>query len=186
MRSGPPTPSHSNKAMLDFDASEPGTFECSLDGRPFGSCPSPKAFSGLRDGTYTFRVRATDEALNTDPTPAEWTWTIDAFGPLLAIERPTTGVYVHDEVLVEQGHPPVVVGSVTVQARAVDAQSGVASFAFEVDGVTVDPEKITSENGTYRFSFVPSSQGEHLVTARATNGIGLSESITIRIFGIPA
>lgn len=185
--SGPPTPSDSSKAALAFTASEPGTkFECALDARPWTACSSPRSYSGLHDGEHTFRVRATDGARNTDPTPAEWNWTIDAFGPQLAIERPTTGVYLNDELVLEQGHPPIVIGRVTVVARATDAQSGIASFSFEVNGVPVDPAQVTVENGKYRFSFVPPSQGEHLITARATNGTGLSEAITIRVHGIPA
>ena len=184
--SGPPTPSDSNKASLAFASEAGAKFECLLDDRPWTACSSPKAYSGLRDGTHTFKVRATDQARNTDATPATWTWTIDAFGPQLAIERPTTGVYVNDELVLAQGHPPIVVGRVTVQARASDGQSGIASFAFEVNGVAVNPSQITVEDDKYRFSFVPPSQGEHLITARATNGTGLSEAITIRVHGIPA
>jgi hypothetical protein len=55
-----------------FASTEPGTFECSLDGGPFAPCSSP--FSAkLRRGAHTLSARATDGAGNTDPTPASFT-----------------------------------------------------------------------------------------------------------------
>ena len=56
-------------------------FECSVDtGSPnFGPCSGPGAAhtppSPLSEGAHTFRVRATDAANNTDPTPASSTFT---------------------------------------------------------------------------------------------------------------
>ncbi len=53
-----------------FVADESGSrFECSLDRRPFKPCSSPLK-RRLPAGRHTFRVRATDPAGNTDPTPA--------------------------------------------------------------------------------------------------------------------
>lgn len=57
---------------FSFNATELGsTFECSIDGVTFASCASPKQYVGLANGQHSFRVRATDPAGNTDPTPAE-------------------------------------------------------------------------------------------------------------------
>jgi RNA polymerase sigma factor (sigma-70 family) len=75
--SGPPDPTTSTNATLRFDASEPATFECSLDGGGFAGCGSPAQYSGLRLGRHTFRVRATDQAGNTG-TAASYAWTIEA------------------------------------------------------------------------------------------------------------
>src|SRR5262249_51278269 len=36
------------------------------------------SYNGLAEGLHTFRVRATDSAGNTDPTPAERSWTVQA------------------------------------------------------------------------------------------------------------
>lgn len=51
-------------------------FECRLDGGAFSSCTSPQAFSGLTTGAHAFDARASDGSLNTDATPASFTWTI--------------------------------------------------------------------------------------------------------------
>lgn len=68
-------------------SSEPGTtFKCSLDGPgttagTFAPCASPKSYSGLADGDYTFRVRATDSVGKTDQSPAARSFTVDTVAP---------------------------------------------------------------------------------------------------------
>jgi hypothetical protein len=63
-------------ASFAFTSTEPGSFECALDGAAWTPCTSPTAYSGLPDGTHTFGVRAKDSAGNADPSPAAKTWTI--------------------------------------------------------------------------------------------------------------
>jgi hypothetical protein len=57
------------------------TLECSLDRAAFDACTSPTRYTGLRAGAHTFRVRAVDEAGNTDPTPARRAWQVDTRAP---------------------------------------------------------------------------------------------------------
>ncbi|MEO3924804.1 right-handed parallel beta-helix repeat-containing protein [Micromonosporaceae bacterium B7E4] len=69
----------STDASFGFSASEPdSTFECSLDGAAFAPCTSTRHYVGLWATNHEFRVRATDPAGNTDPTPAAHGWTIGA------------------------------------------------------------------------------------------------------------
>ena len=66
------------EAVFEFTSNEFGAvFECSLDGAAFQGCDSPYELDGLLDGEHTFAVRAIDAALNVDPTPATYEWTVD-------------------------------------------------------------------------------------------------------------
>jgi hypothetical protein len=82
---GPQSPTNQTSASFSF-SSEPGTtFQCSLDDADFVACMSPQTYSGLLEGTHTFRVRATDAVGNIDPSPAEHTLTVDTTPPTVAI-----------------------------------------------------------------------------------------------------
>ena len=52
------------------------TFECRLDSGVWDACNSPKSYSHLADGPYTFGVRAATAAA-TDPSPATRGFTVD-------------------------------------------------------------------------------------------------------------
>ena len=73
-----------NTPSFDFSSSDPNsTFQCSLDTgtADYQPCTSPYAKpSPLANGTYTFRVQATDQAGNTDPA-ATGTFTVDTVAP---------------------------------------------------------------------------------------------------------
>lgn len=71
---------HARTADFTYSSDEPGvTFECSLDGGAFASCPNTgKSLADLTDGSHTFSVRAVDAAANIDATPASRTFTVDA------------------------------------------------------------------------------------------------------------
>ncbi|MCY4088248.1 MAG: hypothetical protein OXG37_15520 [Actinomycetia bacterium] len=74
---GPQGQTRATGATFVLSASENQvTFECSLDGAPFGPCNQSVSYSGLAAGRHTFRARAVDGAGNTDPTPASRTWTV--------------------------------------------------------------------------------------------------------------
>jgi hypothetical protein len=63
-------------ASFQFSSSTAGaTFECSLDGAPFGACTSPATYK-VRRGRHSFAVRAVDVDANVDPTPASVTWRV--------------------------------------------------------------------------------------------------------------
>src|SRR5205823_3399707 len=81
--SSPPASTNSTSASFSFTSTEPtgAGYACALDGGAFVSCTSAKSYSGLADGSHTFQVKSTDQAGNTDPTPASFTWTIDSTPP---------------------------------------------------------------------------------------------------------
>ncbi len=93
--SGPADPTNSTAPSFQFSADQPGsTFECRLDGGAWTSCTSPKSYTGVTQGSHTFEVRASDSAANTDPTPAQFTWTVDTTDPSSSISFPAaSGVY---------------------------------------------------------------------------------------------
>ena len=75
--SGPAEDSTDTDGNVTFDFSSDetnSTFECSLVAQGSsdncGACTSPKDYEGLTDGPHTFKAKATDEAGNTDSTPA--------------------------------------------------------------------------------------------------------------------
>ncbi len=60
-----------SKAKFAFEADEDdATFECKLDRKKWKPCSSPRKYK-VREGKHKFRVRATDAAGNTDPSPAK-------------------------------------------------------------------------------------------------------------------
>ncbi len=76
--SGPSDTTSDASPSFAFSSSEPGsTFECELDDGGFSPCNSPKAYADLADGAHNFKVRATDGATNTDPSPASRDFTVD-------------------------------------------------------------------------------------------------------------
>ena len=75
--SGPDAVTSSTSATFNFTSTDPNsTFTCSLDGSPFAACRSGQTYSSLAYGSHNFQVHATDSIGNTDPTPANYDWTI--------------------------------------------------------------------------------------------------------------
>jgi hypothetical protein len=58
-----------------FTSNETGvTYECSLDGGAFATCPNPHRIAGLASGDHTLDVLAKDAAGNVDGTAARRSW----------------------------------------------------------------------------------------------------------------
>jgi Bacterial Ig-like domain len=91
--STPPADSHSRTATFAFTSGEANsTFTCRLNTAGLTPCTTPHAYTGLGDGTYTFRVQAVDAAGNADTTPAVYTWKISGVGPPTADLKPPANV----------------------------------------------------------------------------------------------
>jgi hypothetical protein len=68
----PPNKTKKHRVKFRFKSSEPGSsFACKLDKKKFKPCTSPKKYKRLKRGKHRFKVRATDAAANSDPTPAK-------------------------------------------------------------------------------------------------------------------
>lgn len=84
--SGPTGTIAADSAGFAFSAgASDATFECRLDGPAaatgaWAACDSPRSYSGLSDGRYTFSVSAIDAAGRSDPTPATRTFAVDTTG----------------------------------------------------------------------------------------------------------
>ncbi len=73
----PKKQTRARKATFRFRSSEmPSTFQCRLDRGAWKPCKPGKAYTKLKPGRHTFRVRAKDRAGNLDASPAAYTWTI--------------------------------------------------------------------------------------------------------------
>ena len=72
----PPNPSDSGAATFTFNSSESGaTFTCQLDEAPWTPCTGQVTYTGLSQGSHTFRVQATDAAGNVGDI-VTYNWTI--------------------------------------------------------------------------------------------------------------
>lgn len=95
----PDTTTQENDPAFQFSSNETSaTFECNLTGpgltnTNFSACnaspgTSPgtftKSYTNLKDGTYTFKVRAKDQAGNVTEQPPQRTWTINNTPTVLA------------------------------------------------------------------------------------------------------
>ncbi len=146
--SGPSGSVASTSATFDFSSTEPGTFQCSLDGAAFVACTDPVTFNGLAEGGHTLSVRAVDTAGNVDPTPITRVWTIDTLPPDTSIVAGPSGSVASTSATFDFASPE---SGVTFQC-SLDG----SAFAACSDPVTF--------NGL--------SQGSHTLLVRAVDAAG--------------
>jgi hypothetical protein len=129
---GPPALTNQTTATFTFTGTDQGTppdqltFTAQLDGGSPFDATSPLTFSSLADGVHTLVLFATDQAGNTDPTPATYTWKVDTVGP---------------NVITPAASPsPVSVGvPITLTATISDVLAGASNVAgaqYSLDGMT--------------------------------------------------
>jgi Bacterial Ig domain/Bacterial Ig-like domain len=92
-----------------------------LDGGSFASCTSPASYTGLADGSHTFRVRATDAAGNTDSSAAGFTWSVDATAPGGGLTDPGSPLRGTVSLSASPSDPGVGVQQVAFQSSPADA-----------------------------------------------------------------
>jgi hypothetical protein len=153
---GPLGATSSPTAVFTFSADDPtATFACSLDGAAFTSCTSPKTYTGLAETSHTFQVRATDQAGNTDPTPASRSWTVDVTAPAApVITSPPDGSTSNS-------------GSFSVSGTA---EPGSIIEVFE--GTTSKGTVSATGVGTWSKALTGVPDGSHTYTATAADNAG--------------
>ena len=158
--SGPSGTTTSTGASFAFTASESGSsFQCSLDSGSWGSCTSPKAYSGLAVGSHTFAVKATDTAGNADTSPATRSWTVSSSTPPTDTTAPETTI---------SSGPPATTTSTS------------ASFAFTANesGSTFQCKLDSGAWGscTSAKSYSGLAAGSHAFSVKATDAAGNTDA----------
>jgi hypothetical protein len=147
---GPSGVTSDNTPTFSFASSEPSsTFRCRIDGGAFAACSSPFTAPGLGDGPHTVAVKARDQSLNEDASPAARSFTVDATAP-------ETSVSGKAKVKTRKKK-----ARVTFTFSSTEAGS---SFACSLDGGPFAP-------CTSPFS-AKLRRGGHTLTARATDATG--------------
>jgi len=81
---GSQTPDYGDWEFAGIDDVTPAadlTYECKVDDGEWSSCETPYGPATTVDGWHTLSVRALDDMLNADPTPAQRRWRIDTVSP---------------------------------------------------------------------------------------------------------
>ena len=146
----PSSPTSSTGASVSFTGEVGATLQCSVDAGNYSSCTSPKALSGLADGSHSLSVKQTDAAGNTGSI-ATARWSVLPASPDLS------------------SSPAALVKSTS----AVFAFSGLlnASFACSLDNSSFFP----CSSGK---SFSGFSEGQHRFRVRQTSAIsGLTSEV---------
>jgi ligand-binding sensor domain-containing protein len=119
-------------------------YSYSLDGAPYSAWGTDNTFnsSGNADGMHTFRVRARDWVGNVDPTPASYTFEVDATPPPALIASPAFGLPVRGRIAIKGTAADPRFHDFVVQARPTGAAAwtgpGVITLASSTKPVTAD------------------------------------------------
>jgi len=152
---GPAAKTTATSASFAFSSSEDSSsFECKLDSGNWSACTTPKAYSGVANGTHQFSVRAIDAAKNADATPATRAWTVEAPAPNPPVDATPP------ETSITSG-PPATTTSTSASFGFSSTESG-SSFECKLDSAS------WSACGTPK-SYSSLAVGSHQFSVRATD-----------------
>ena len=121
----------------------------------------------MPDGTHTFSMRATDVAGNTDATPENYTFVVDATAPVVSISSPTgEATFVTADATIALGGVAFDAGSQTSVAW-----SNAANGAFGP----------ATGNPNWSEAAIPLAEGSNLITVTATDAVGNTSTATIDV-----
>jgi hypothetical protein len=178
--------STTNPTFTFHGVPDPAHYECSLDSETrYSRCDSGSVtYSNLsEDEEHVFRARATDSTGHTDRTPAERRFMIDTSPPSLTITKPRNGLVVNDAQILPVGGAVIAVGSLTIEAKASDAESGLTSVVLDVCDSTgcVRTDLPPEGDGTYTYDFSGHASGSYTVKLTATNRAGTPRDAVISL-----
>lgn len=127
--------SASRSATFNSSSSVSGvSFEISIDGSAFAAATMPLTLTGLVNGPHTISIRARDAAGNVDPTPAVFSWTVDAGGPAVEIAFPPPASYTDAATLTVRGtgHDLAGIASISVNGTAAVSTDGFQTWRAEI------------------------------------------------------
>jgi len=140
-------------------------FEVSIDGGVATTIPSGTTtyvFTGVTDGSHTFRLRAIDRAGNA--VTASVTATVDVSPPTLAISSPTAAAFIRSH-------------SVIVTWTAGDATSGIDHYLVSLDGGSAQTVVGTATS----YTFAGTSDGSHTIVVTAVDRAGNTHPASVTV-----
>jgi len=189
--SGPTGPTNEARPTFGFASPDSSaTFSCSVDTgtTSFGACSGANEHqppTGLADGFYTFRVKATDPAGNsitaTRSFSVDMQARVDSTPPTLAVAGD----------LADADDQPLVTDRADAQIQATDdasGDSGIAKIEVSVDdavdathSVDCNPSCPADAGTTYTYRKSDWPHGPHTVTVTATDAAGNVRDLALRV-----
>ena len=157
--SKPPDPSNNSNPSFEFTCDqEPCTYKCKLDAGSTVDCASPKDYSGLADGSHTFKVQAINSSLIPDPTPAAYTWNIDTVAPIITIVAPPGGITTDPNI--------------SIYITYSDANSGIDLSSLAVYHNDTDITSLLTKDGTHATGSRTGTMGGNVFNATISDLAG--------------
>jgi hypothetical protein len=182
--SGPSAATTSRAASFTYRDTEASvTFKCSLDAGSFLTCPaSGMNYSGLSEGSHTFRVEA--QALSMSMSaPASRTWSVDTAAPTVTLSFPVAGSADNAAGWNASCPPsPGLCGTAGDATDVASVQVGILQQSsgkyWSGSGFTLASQVFQAATGTtswrYPVALSNLTDGSYVVSVRATDTLGNS------------